>query len=117
MERNTKQRTIILDYLQSVKTHPNTETVYKDIKKKLPNISLATVYRILNNLSEEGNALKLDCDVAHFDGDTSEHAHFICSKCNKIYDVFDIKINVSSKVGKIKNKKLYLYGICKKCMP
>ncbi len=117
MERNTKQRTIILDYLKSVKTHPTAEIVFNDIKKKLPNISLATVYRILNNLSGEGNALKLEYDVAHFDGDTSEHAHFICSKCNKIYDVFDIKINVKNKVGEIKNKKLYLYGICKKCLP
>ena len=79
----------LLDYLKSVKTHPCAEDIYKAVKKKLPNISLGTVYRVLNNFKEKGEILEIPFEVAHYDGDTSSHAHFICEKCKKIFDIFE----------------------------
>ena len=118
MERITYQKTIILDYLKSVKTHPSAEEIYSAVKKKLPQISLGTVYRVLKNFKEKGEILEIPCEVAHYDGDTSDHGHFFCEKCNKIYDVFEccnILKNKKTKIGKINNYQIYLYGICKKC--
>ena len=121
-ERLTSQKKIILDYLKSVKTHPSAEKVYLAVKKKLPRISQGTVYRILNNLKGRDKAQVIPVKgIAHFDGDTSLHAHFICQKCDKIFDIFNIcsKCNILEKkrlkVGKIKDYKIYFYGICKKC--
>ncbi len=53
-ERMTAQKSFIFGYLKSVKTHPSAEVVYKEVKKKLPNISQGTVYRVLNNFKQKG---------------------------------------------------------------
>jgi len=116
-ERITSQRKIILDYLKSVKTHPSTEEVYLAVKKKLPQISLGTVYRNLKNLKEKGEIKEVFNEMSHYDGDISPHAHFVCEKCRKIFDVLE-KVNISKKkikVGEIKNYQIYYYGFCKKC--
>jgi Fe2+ or Zn2+ uptake regulation protein len=121
-ERMTVQKSFIFGYLKSVKTHPTAEVIYKEVKKKLPNISQGTVYRVLNNFKDKGEILAIDTkDNVHFDADISDHIHFICDKCGRVYDIFDIchKLknikNKKIKVGEIKNYKINFYGICKKC--
>lgn len=121
-ERLTSQKQIILDYLKSVKTHPSTEKVYLAVKKKLPRISRGTVYRILDNFKEKGKAQIIpNKGIAHFDGDTSSHAHFICVKCNRIFDIFDVckECNIikrkRTKVGKIISYQIHFHGLCKYC--
>jgi len=117
-ERLTNQKRVILEYLKSTKSHPCAKEVYLEVKKKLPQISLGTVYRILNQLKEKGEVKEILTEVSHFDGDTSFHSHFICEKCKKIFDVFE-KIpklkNKKLKVGKIKDYQIIFYGICKNC--
>ena len=121
-ERNTAQKSFVFGYLKSVKTHPTAETVYKEVRKKLPNISQGTVYRVLNNFKDNGDILAIDTkDNVHFDADISDHAHFICEICGNVFDVIEecskcgILKNKKTKVGKIKNYKIIFYGICKKC--
>lgn len=120
-ERITCQKKIILDYLKSVKTHPTAKEVFEAVRKKLPRVSLATVYRILKNLKEKGEILEIPQDVFHFDGDISPHAHFICQRCKKIFDIFNecqkcqIIKEQKLKVGKIKSYQIYFYGLCKNC--
>src|SRR3989344_3001733 len=58
MERLTCQKKIILDYLKSVQSHPSAEIIFKEAKKKLPQISLGTVYRNLNTLKQKGRFRK-----------------------------------------------------------
>ena len=119
MERNTSQKQIIKEYLNSVKTHPSAEEVYLAVQKKLPSISKATVYRILKGFKKNGSVQEIISDVSHFDGDISAHSHFICNKCKKVFDVFDSPKNFKYKkniqAGKIDNYQIYFYGICKKC--
>jgi len=121
-ERLTSQKQIILDYLKSVKTHPSAEEIFLKVKKKLPRISRGTVYRILDNFKEKSEVQAIPVKgVAHFDGDTVPHAHFICTKCHHIFDIFDVcrKCNIikhkRTKVGKITNYQIYFYGLCKHC--
>jgi len=117
-ERLTNQKRVILEYLKSTKSHPCAKEVYLEVKKKLPQISLGTVYRILNQLKEKGEVKEILTEVSHFDGDLTPHSHFICQKCKKIFDVFEeipeLK-NKKLKVGKIKDYQIIFYGICKKC--
>lgn len=122
IERNTAQKSFIFDYLKSVKTHPTAETVYKEIRRKLPNISQGTVYRVLNNFKEKGKILAIDTkENVHFDADISDHAHFICEKCGNVFDIYDecskcgVLKNKKTKVGRITGYKINFYGICKKC--
>ncbi|MFH1656513.1 MAG: transcriptional repressor [Candidatus Nealsonbacteria bacterium] len=121
-ERITSQKQVILDYLKKNKNHPCAEKVYLDVRKKLPRISQATVYRILKDFRKKNKVQVISVKgISCFDGDISSHAHFICQSCNKIFDIFDIcgkcKIlnNKKLKVGKIKNYKICFYGKCKCC--
>lgn len=121
-ERMTAQKSFIFGYLKSVKTHPSAEAVYKEVKKKIPNISQGTVYRVLNNFKEKGQIQAIETkDNARFDADISDHAHFICEECGSVYDVADecskcgILKNKKVKVGKIKHFKINFYGKCKNC--
>lgn len=120
-KRVTSQERIILDYLKSVKIHPPAEIIYTEVKKRLPQISLGTVYRNLNKLKGEGMILEIPTKMARYDGDTSAHSHFICDVCGEIYDIFDPEINKicfnekTFKFGRVRTHQLYLYGACKKC--
>ena len=120
-ERFTSQKKVILEYLKSVKTHPSAEAVFKKVRKKLPRISLGTVYRILKNLKEKEEIQEIPTPISRYDGDISSHAHFICQKCNKIFDIFDackeckIAKRKRIKLGKIRGYNLNFYGICKNC--
>jgi len=121
-ERLTNQKKIILDYLHSVKIHPSAEKVFKEVRKKLPRISQATVYRILNNLQEKKEVQVISAKgISRFDGNVSSHAHFVCQKCDKVYDICDVCKECSilrkkkTKVGKINSYKVCFHGICKCC--
>lgn len=122
-ERLTSQKRIIFEYLFSTKTHPSAKEVYLFAKKRLPQISKGTVYRILNELKEKGKVKEIHFEVAHFDADLSPHSHFICQKCKKIFDLqlqiknFEDRIfsNIEKKVGKVKSWQIILYGFCKNC--
>jgi len=118
-ERQTRQKQVILAYLGSVRTHPTAEQVYRAVKKKLPKISLATVYRNLELLKNKGQILELGTDIKHFDGFTHQHDHFVCESCGKIYDVssqskYRNKQYING-VGKVRSCKVYYFGLCQKC--
>jgi len=122
MERLTNQKKIIFDYLKKVKCHPSAETVYAEVKKKLPQISFGTVYRILDGFKRNGTILEIPCSCkSHYDGNISPHAHFICQKCKKIFDILklcgncNVLRNKRVKIGKINHYQIYFYGYCKKC--
>jgi len=86
--RNTVQKIKIIEYLNSVKTHPTAEQVYNAVKKELPSISLGTVYRNLKLLADQGKILKLEINnESRFDATTCNHQHCVCSTCGNIIDI------------------------------
>ena len=118
--RKTKQKIEIMNFLASTKTHPRAEDVFEVVKKKLPDISLATIYRNLDSFVEQGQAICLNEKVKRFDANTSIHNHFICEKCGMIYDIyqdFNTKNKIKNKknISKINSENITFYGICKKC--
>lgn len=117
MKRNTVQKKTIRKYLQSVKTHPTAKQVYLEVRKILPNISQGTVYRILKNFKAKGDIHEINSVTNRYDGDLKPHSHFICDKCNKIFDIFENnKINKHQcKFGKITSSQVYYHGVCNKC--
>ncbi|MBI2054049.1 MAG: transcriptional repressor [Candidatus Staskawiczbacteria bacterium] len=121
-ERMTSQKKVILDYLRNTKSHPSAGKIYDDVKKVLPRISQGTVYRILNSLKNKGEVQEISTkNVTFYDGDLSDHSHFICQGCASVFDIFDecskcqIMRKKKLKVGSINNYRIYFYGICKNC--
>ena len=123
MQRYSKQREIIFEYLKNTTAHPTAETVYNDLKVESPHLSLATVYRNLNLLVEIGKAVKLDTgeNVDRFDANTDNHYHFVCTYCHKVSDVFDGVLpdktieNIVSDGFLVEGHKLFIYGKCASC--
>ena len=120
--RNTSQRLKILEYLKSVRTHPNAEEVYNAVAKELPAITLATVYRNLNLLAEHGKILRLKINNEYrYDADISFHQHCVCKKCGRLTDLFKKKISeyalskFNFKGFKPESVNIIFNGICNKC--
>lgn len=124
MQRNTKQRNIILETLKEYPIHPNANQLVQLIVNKHKDFSVATVFRNLKQLAEEGIIKKIDGldNTTHFDHNTHQHYHFLCKKCGKIYDVSNniapelIKKAESETGFIIEEHDIVLQGICKNCI-
>lgn len=89
MIRNTRQRTEILKTVREMTNHPTAEQVLERVGQTHPEIGRATVYRVLAKLAEEGEILRVEIANApdRFDFTLSKHAHCLCEKCGKVYDL------------------------------
>ena len=87
--RNTQQRQVILAELAKLKSHPTAADLYEIVRRRLPRISLGTVYRNLEVLSESGEIQKLQVagEQARFDADTAHHDHVRCVRCGRVVDL------------------------------
>ena len=120
--RNTTQRLKVLEYLRSVKTHPTADEVYRAVRRDMPTISLATVYRNLNMLAGQGEILRISSHgETRYDGDTCYHQHCICERCGKVADILTKEVseyamhNFKSKDFVPKCVMVMYSGHCKKC--
>ncbi|HEV8440266.1 MAG TPA: transcriptional repressor [Methylomirabilota bacterium] len=85
--RLTGPRRVVLEVVRATEAHPTAETVHRMVRRRLPRVSLGTVYRNLRLLVAEGLVKELPGPHARFDGNTSEHHHFTCLGCGRIADV------------------------------
>jgi len=121
--RMTNQRQVILEEIQKVNTHPTADEIYETVRKRLPRISLGTVYRNLEVLSACGLIQKIGplSSQMRFDGITKNHYHLRCIYCGKVEDapietVDKLENAVREKSDySILGHKLEFIGICPKC--
>ena len=87
--RASRRRQVILERLQAVESHPTADEVYQMVRRRLPHISLGTVYRNLELLSKLGliQKLRLGCAQSRFDGNVERHYHVRCAACGRVADV------------------------------
>ena len=121
--RMTRQRRVILEELRKVNTHPSADEIYEMVRKRLPRISLGTVYRNLEILSESGDIQKLEpgCSLKRFDGNVFEHSHIRCICCDRIADApmapelaIDLE-QFDSNGFEIIGHRLEFIGVCPQC--
>ena len=121
--RTTRQRQQVFAALQGDHTHPLAHEIYRRVHKKLPRVSLATVYRNLHSLVEDGKirTLVLDEQGARFDPETSQHDHFVCERCGRVVDLFlrrARRVDLSSLTRQgyvVTTDDLTVHGICRVC--
>ena len=120
----THQRLEIYRELAMSSDHPAVETIYTRLKKRLPTISLDTIYRTLTTLENHGLIRKVQTaeSQARFEAEMMQHHHLICNKCSKIMDfqwqTFDNSTlpDELSKWGRVQSKNVVLHGICEECL-
>ena len=89
MKRKTIQRSLTLQAVQTMQSHPTADEVYAAVSAEHPHISRGTVYRNLNQLSEDGKIRELEVPggADRFDHCCHEHYHVRCLKCGRVFDV------------------------------
>lgn len=121
--RITPQRMEIFRELAGTEEHPSAETIYRRVRKRMPTVSLDTIYRTLWLLEKSKliSRVHILTETARFDANMRPHHHFICSRCGVLKDFyssdpdcFQIPEEVQS-WGEVKSRHLELRGICRKC--
>ena len=123
MQRNTLQRQIILDAVIKLNNHPSIEEVYIEVKKDYPAISKTTIYRNLRQLAQNRilGQVSLPDGLERYDTRTTQHHHFKCRNCDKIFDVdmdYPVEINnaIKMKYGyQVDEHNIVFKGICAEC--
>ena len=121
--RMTEQRRVILEELNKVTCHPTADELHRLVRKRLPRISIATVYRNLEILSGEGTVWKMELAGAQrrFDGTTENHYHIRCIECGRVDDVpgdpiSNIEETVERSCGyRVLSHTIEFAGICPAC--
>ena len=120
--RETRQRRIVRNAVQTHHDHPCAEQIYEDVNAIDSRISRGTVYRNLNCLSEE----RVICHVRvpgadRYDSRTDRHYHMICMKCGTVIDVpmnyrNEIDLQIEEETGyRVNRHRIIVEGLCPDC--
>ena len=122
-QRNTRQRQVVLEELKKLKCHPTAAELYEVARRRMPKISLGTVYRNLELLASNGviKTLEFGGAEARFDGDPTTHYHARCIHCGRVDDVCGLPANFGTGDFKeldgyeILGVRLEFFGVCAGC--
>lgn len=86
--RLTPQRRALLEELAGDTTHPSAESIATRVSRRVPGVSVSTIYKGLHELASLGLIRELDLPGAlRFDPETAPHAHLLCDACGHVADV------------------------------
>jgi Fur family peroxide stress response transcriptional regulator len=120
----TPQRLAVVKILAHSQGHPNVESIFEQLQKKFPTMSLATVYRNVMLLKSLGEVLEIGLPDGgnRYDGNKPHpHPHVICVRCKSIIDpeldtLKDLNEEVTQETGyRILTHRLDFFGICGNC--
>lgn len=118
--RFTAQRHQVLSVLLEKRDHPTAEEVFIRAKRKMPEISMATVYNCLDALVKCSlvRHVNLDRAATRYCPNMTDHSHFRCDACGRIYDIElaarDLACNVP-KGFQVSHSEVSLRGLCAGC--
>jgi Fur family peroxide stress response transcriptional regulator len=111
----------ILEYLMNTTSHPTVEMIHSDLLPEMPTLSKTTVYKTVDLLVESGLARLVQAEEheAHYDADVSDHGHFVCSRCGRIYDLginFECLELKGLEGFVVSEKNIIFKGFCPRCL-
>ena len=119
--RMTHQRMEIYREVAATGEHPDAETIFQAVRKRLPTVSHDTVYRTLASLEEMGLVKRVDPvrGGARYDANSDEHHHYICTECGAITDIYlqyepPLPEGIEN-LGDVESLHLQVRGICQSC--
>ncbi len=121
MERSTKQRTAISEAIAHAQRPLTPQEVLESARESVEGLGLATVYRNIKALVEEGSV-----QVVHLPGESpryessahDHHHHFQCMVCSRVFDVHECPGDLRDLAPKgftVERHELTLYGRCADC--
>ena len=121
-QRITTQQQVVFQLVKKASGHVAADQIYQEVRKTLPRISLATVYRNLEKLADNQLIGKtIIKGVFYFELETAPHYHVICLSCGAIDNIDsgiagDIESHFARATSyKLTSHDLVLYGVCPNC--
>ena len=118
----TRQRLAIVEIFSNDRSHSSAHTIFEKVRKKVPSVSLSTVYLTLNLFKGEGAIKELEFydRENRYESDVTDHLDLVCLGCGRIVNynepIHMLKERVEKKTGFVMNRMRYeYYGYCKKC--
>jgi Fe2+ or Zn2+ uptake regulation protein len=113
----------VLEIVRSSHSHPTAQEVYETVRNVRPRIGLATVYRVLHQLTEQGYIKEIGPseEGCRYDGHVSRHDHAVCTMCGALLDV---EVTVPAEALQaaaratgmaLSSHEIRLYGLCSSC--
>ena len=109
----SRQKELIYDLVSSTMSHPTADWVYQNARRKMPHISLGTVYRNLNHLVREGRILAITNTrgPVRYDANTAHHSHLRCIGCGLMLDVPETDIDFVPRSAKTRQFQVLEYRV------
>lgn len=119
----TPQRIAISRFTLSSREHPTAQTIYSEVRKVYPTVSLATVYKTIQILKGAGLIQEMSSSQGQtrFDSDIKPHINLVCLKCGSIEDWEDSMVpEIITRAKASTNftatgQSFEVYGICQSC--
>ena len=119
----THQRQVLYEVMKTMHGHPSPEEVYARVKKKVPAISLATVYKNIHLFVESGvfREVSVHHGSVRVEMNGEPHHHMVCSKCKKITDIGEKELGLVAKRNRLPGGFLVeryavdVIGVCATC--
>lgn len=119
----THQRLVIYEQLMKMGEHPAPEAVYERVRKKIPSLSLATVYNNIKIFVEHGllRELSIHHGSLRLESNLDPHHHLVCTNCKSIEDIDEadfqpIRLKKSLPKGfTVHRFSVEVLGLCSKC--
>jgi Fur family peroxide stress response transcriptional regulator len=119
----THQRQVLYEVMQTMPGHPSPEEVYARVKKRVPAVSLATVYKNIHLFVETGvlRQLSMHHGSLRVELNSIVHHHMVCSQCKAITDIEEKDLGVIPPLGElpggfqVERYSIDVIGICAAC--
>jgi len=119
----THQRTEVFRELATRDDHPGAETVFREVRRRVPAISRDTVYRTLALLEAQGLIRKAEIlfNQGRYDANTERHHHFVCTVCGRVQDFYSAALDglplprSLKSLGRVQSAQVQVRGVCSAC--
>lgn len=119
----THQRREVFREVAGTGDHPDAEAVFRGVRRRIPSISLDTVYRALRLLADLGaiSTLGTPRNRARFDANLDRHHHFVCRRCGLTRDFTSAELDglelpdAVRDLGRVETTRVEVRGVCRRC--
>lgn len=118
----TPQRLAVYRALLESEDHPSPEILFRRVRKSMPSLSLATVYKALDTLELLGVVARVATasDTKRFDANDERHHHLVCTRCQKVVDLYDERFDALAAPRQIsgfvvQTLTVQVKGLCARC--
>ena len=112
-----KNKNVIYNKILNDKNHPTADEIFNDLKSTNPKLGIATIYRNLNELTEEGKLIRIQRPYVkdRYDAKVDDHIHAECNSCGKVIDVdCEVDLKIKDKID-FEGYELKLKYKCNRC--